>query len=93
MARVATPLNDKQLKNAKSKDKEYILSDGQGLQLRVMPNGTKSWRFVYKNPETGKQSRLALGTYPSLSIANARKVIREQKERSEERRVGKECRL
>lgn len=80
MARIATPLNDKQLKNAKSKDKEYILSDGQGLQLRVMPNGTKSWRFVYKNPETGKQSRLALGTYPSLSIANARKVIREQKE-------------
>jgi len=77
MARIATPLNDKQLKNAKPKDSEYVLSDGQSLQFRVMKNGTKSWRLLYKNPKNGKQSRLTLGTYPSLSIANARKTARE----------------
>ncbi|MEH6532227.1 MAG: integrase domain-containing protein [Photobacterium frigidiphilum] len=80
MARTATPLNDKQLKNTKPKDSEYVLSDGQGLQVRVLKNGTKSWRLVYKNPETRKKSSLTLGTYPSLSIANARKVAREQRE-------------
>ncbi|MGF1885758.1 hypothetical protein L4D13_06415 [Photobacterium profundum] len=36
MARVATPLTDKQLKNAKPKDSEYVLSDGQYLQFRMM---------------------------------------------------------
>ncbi|MEZ8544439.1 integrase domain-containing protein [Vibrio splendidus] len=80
MARVATPLTDKTIKNAKPKASEYILSDGQGLQVRVIKNGTKSWRLVYKNPETGKQARLTLGTYPSLTIANARKVAREHRE-------------
>lgn len=57
-----------------------MLSDGNGLQLRVMPNGTKSWRWIYKSPSTKKQSRISLGTYPSLSIANARKICREYKE-------------
>ncbi|MGR2768265.1 integrase domain-containing protein [Photobacterium ganghwense] len=80
MARLATPLTDKQVKNAKPKKSEYVLSDGNGLQLRVMPNGTKSWRWLYKSPSTKKQSRIALGTYPSLSIANARKLSRDYKE-------------
>ncbi|MEZ9176902.1 integrase domain-containing protein [Vibrio kanaloae] len=72
MARIAKPLTDKELKNAKPKSSEYVLSDGFGLQVRVMSNGTKSWRFVYKSPETGKQSRVTLGTYPVLTIAKAR---------------------
>ncbi|MGF1723131.1 hypothetical protein [Photobacterium nomapromontoriensis] len=46
MARIATPLNDKQLKNAKPKDSEYVLSDEQGLQFRVLNNEIKSLRLV-----------------------------------------------
>ncbi|RIH70475.1 integrase [Vibrio splendidus] len=80
MAKVATPLTDKQLKNAKPKGNEYVLSDGKGLQVRIMSNGTKSWRLVYKHPLGQKQSRITLGTYPALTIANARKQAREYKE-------------
>jgi hypothetical protein len=35
MARLAKPLSDTEIKNAKAKDKEYNLADGAGLQLRV----------------------------------------------------------
>ncbi|ANS87899.1 Prophage CP4-57 integrase [Vibrio scophthalmi] len=79
MARIAKQLTDKQLKNAKSKISEYVLSDGAGLQCRIMPSGAKTWRLVYKNPEIGKQSRITLGHYPALSIANARKLADEQR--------------
>ncbi|MFH4718077.1 integrase domain-containing protein [Vibrio alginolyticus] len=80
MSRTTPQLTDKEVKNAKPKDGEYVLSDGGGLQLRVLKNGTKSWRIVYQNPETRKPTSLSLGTYPSLSIANARKITREQRE-------------
>ncbi|TOG47374.1 tyrosine-type recombinase/integrase [Vibrio parahaemolyticus] len=73
MARRVVQLTDKKVKSIKPTDKEQLLSDGQGLQLRVMPNGTKSWRFVYKSPATGKRGNMTLGIYPRLSIANARK--------------------
>lgn len=73
MARRVIQLTDKKVKGIKPTEKEQVFSDGQGLQLRVMPNGTKSWRFVYKSPTKGKRANIALGTYKKLSIANARK--------------------
>lgn len=63
MAKSVKPLNDKQIKNAKPKDKEYNLSDGQGLLLRVKPNGSKLWLFNYTNPHSGKRKNLSLGAY------------------------------
>lgn len=80
MARRVVPLTDKKVKSIKPLDKEQLFSDGQGLQLRIMPNGTKSWRFVYKSPATGKRTNLTLGTYPTLSIANARKKTESYRE-------------
>lgn len=43
MARTTKALNKTQIENAKPKDKEYILSDGDGLNLRVkpLPKGSK----------------------------------------------------
>lgn len=74
MARITTPLTDKQIKQAKPKDKEYNLSDGRGLQLRIKPNGTKLWLFNYLRPYTKKRTNLGLGTYPEVSLANAREM-------------------
>ena len=54
MPRIAKPLNDTQLKNAKPKTKEYSLSDGQGLYLRVKPSGAKEWIFNYYKPISRK---------------------------------------
>ena len=73
MARTVTPLTNTQVKQARSKDKLYKLSDGEGLQLRVMPNGSKQWLLDYQRPITKKRTSLSLGSYPDVSIADARK--------------------
>jgi hypothetical protein len=36
----APRLSDRQLKAVKAKDKDYVLSGGDGLQLRVRNNGS-----------------------------------------------------
>jgi integrase len=63
-------LNVIKIKNAKEKDKQYKLTDGQGLYLLVMPSGGKWWRFKYRFG--GKEKLLAFGTYPEISLADAR---------------------
>lgn len=50
-----------------------------GFGLRVTDKGAKSWIVFYRvqdGPEKGKQRRLTLGTYPILSLADARKAAR-----------------
>lgn len=80
MARRTTPLTNTEVKQAKPKDKEYNLADGNGLQLRVKPNGSKLWIFNYTRPFAKKRTNLSLGSYPDLSIANARKKTAEAKQ-------------
>ncbi|MFN9528580.1 MAG: tyrosine-type recombinase/integrase [Pseudomonadaceae bacterium] len=70
MPRKATPLTDSAIKAAKPKDKPYKLTDGQGLYLEVMPNGSRLWRLKYRHSD--KEKRLALGAYPSLTLQKAR---------------------
>jgi len=72
MARIVKPLSPTEIKNAKPKEKEYTLSDGEGLLLLILPSGSKSWRFNYARPVTGKRTKMALGGYPELSLADAR---------------------
>lgn len=55
--------------NAKSKDKPYKLADERSLYLLVSATG-KYWRFDYRF--LGKRKTLALGTYPDVSLADAR---------------------
>jgi integrase len=52
-------------------------TDGQGLILLVKASG-KYWRLNYRY--TGKQKTLALGVYPEVSLAKARKRRDEAKE-------------
>lgn len=63
-------LTDTKIRNAKAKEKLYKLSDGQGLQLFINPNGSKYWRYAYRF--NGKQKTLAIGVYPDVSLAKAR---------------------
>jgi integrase len=73
MARATTRLTDTEIKAAKAKDKVYVLSDGEGLQLRVKTNGSRLWNFNYLHPFTKKRLNIGFGKYPDLSLANARK--------------------
>jgi len=63
-------LTDLEVKSAKSRDKDYKLTDGDGLFLLVASTGGKRWRFKYRFD--GKEKLLALGIYPDLSLAEAR---------------------
>ncbi len=65
------PLNDIKVKSAKQRDKAYKLTDEKGLYLLVTRKGGKCWRFNYRF--AGKQKTLAIGTYPLISLKEARK--------------------
>lgn len=80
MAKITKPLTNTEVKQAKPKDKDYTLLDGEGLQLRVKTNGTKSWLFNYYHPITKKRKNLSLGQYPALTLAKARKLRSSSKE-------------
>ena len=83
MPALALRLSDRQLKAVKAvkaKDKDYVLSDGDGLQLRVRSNGSMLWNFNYREPVTKNRINMGLGTYPELSLANARKKVVEARE-------------
>ena len=73
MPRLTTPLNDTQIKNAKPKASEYLLSDGGGLGLRIKKNGSKTWLFNYYRPHIKKRAQISFGVYPAVPLAAARK--------------------
>jgi integrase len=71
MPKVVAPLTDTQVKNAKPRDKEYNLSHGKGLQLRIKPSGRKVWLFNYFRPYSKKRANLKIGEYPNTTLAQA----------------------
>ncbi len=80
MARIAKPLTNTEVKQAKPKNKEYNLADGDGLALRVKINGSKLWLFNYSRPHTKKRANISLGSYPAVSLADARNRRKDARE-------------
>ncbi len=70
-------LTDLAIRSAKPTNALQKISDGEGLQLWVQPNGSKLWRMAYRF--AGKQKTLAIGTYPAIGLADARKKRDEAK--------------
>ncbi|WP_040702449.1 Arm DNA-binding domain-containing protein, partial [Novosphingobium nitrogenifigens] len=65
------PLTDIAIRNAKPREKPYKLGDALGLFLLVKPTGGKLWRVKYRIH--GKEKALAIGTYPTVGLAEARR--------------------
>ena len=63
-------LSDSKVRNAKPKEKQFKLSDTEGMYLLVTPNGGKCWRLKYRFH--GKEKLLALGTFPGITLLEAR---------------------
>jgi Arm DNA-binding domain len=63
-------LNDTAIRKAVPGEKARKLNDGAGLVLEVRPEGGKWWRYRYRFD--GKEKMLSLGTYPAVSLAEAR---------------------
>lgn len=67
-------LTDKHCKNAMCppEKKRARFTDAHGLYLEVSPSGSKRW--FWKTYTDGKEGRMALGSYPSMGLADARKA-------------------
>ena len=64
-------LTDVQIRSLKPADKPYKMADERGHYLEVSPNGSKLWRYKYGF--MGKNKRIALGRYPQVGLAEARR--------------------
>lgn len=71
-------LTDIAIRNAKPRAKPYKLADALGLFLLVQPSGGKLWRLKYRIE--GREKKLGFGTYPEVSLSDARKRRDEARE-------------
>jgi integrase len=62
---------------AKPKDKAYKIFDGGGLYLEIKPQNSKLWRLKYRF--LGKEKKLCIGEYPTITLAEARDKREEAK--------------
>ncbi|MBS7589058.1 DUF4102 domain-containing protein [Ancylobacter defluvii] len=90
------PPTDTAVRNAKGKEQPYKLSDGGGLYVPVNQNGSRYERLAYRFSR--KQKTSALGTYPSVTLADARtrrdeakRVLAPGTDPSEKRRADKQA--
>ena len=76
-------LTERAIIQAKAKEKLYRLSDniGNGLSLEVSPEGGKRWRFRYRFQ--GAARMISLGTYPLVTLKEARDRAAEAKKEVE----------
>lgn len=65
------PLTEAQIKKAKALNKQYQLSDDDGLFLVIDTSGKKTWKYRYKSL-IGKRPTKTLGHYPEIDLKNAR---------------------
>ncbi|MFH5924593.1 tyrosine-type recombinase/integrase [Roseomonas xinghualingensis] len=91
-------LTDRQIKTATAREKLYRLADGGGLHLQVMPSGSKLWHYRYQL--AGKEKTLSIGTYPDVTLAqareardDARRLVREGRDPSTEKRLRRVARV
>lgn len=69
-------LSERSVKNLKPKDKRYTVME-DGLILEINPSGKKV--FFYKFRQDGIQHKPKLGEYPTISVAEAKKLVLDKK--------------
>ena len=91
-------LTDTAIRTAKPRNKPYKMADEKGMFLYVTPTGGKLWRLKYRFD--GKEKLFSLGTYPDISLKEARtgrdearKLHAGKIDPSENRKVQKRARV
>lgn len=74
MAIIIKPLSTLDIKHATV----GRLRDGEGLVLDVTPY-SRAWRLIYDSPITKKRTSITFGTYPTISLRQAREKRAEYK--------------
>lgn len=87
-------LTDAKIRSLQTRASPYKVSDGNSLYLLIAPTGLRAWRWKYSFQR--KEKLLPLGTYPAMSLAQARRARDEAKQKlltgvdpMEERREAK----
>lgn len=73
----ALALTDRTILGLKKPDKKKWLRDGGGLALCLTPAKSGAWRhwyFIYISPESGNKRYKPLGSYPEVTLGDARKI-------------------
>ena len=65
-------LTEMKLRSLKSKERDYRVSDGNGLFIIVRASGTHSWQYRFTSPISKKERIRTIGNYPKISLAQAR---------------------
>ena len=68
-------LTDKAIQGLKPRGTRYLVTDGRGLCLEILPSGHLSWLYRYRFK--GKLEKVAIGSYPEMSL----KVGRRERDR------------
>ncbi|CAH0498240.1 integrase arm-type DNA-binding domain-containing protein [Novosphingobium sp. CECT 9465] len=74
-AKRKTGLTANAVKHARPKDKDYKLSDRDGLYLLVKTTGIRYWRMNYRFG--GQQRTLSFGRWPEILLGDAREMLLE----------------
>jgi integrase len=78
-------LTDKRIRDAKPKNTVYRLRDThsvvRGFGVTIAPSGAKSFFLAFTSPEDGKRKQVSLGRYPSIKLADARRLALEYRGR------------
>ena len=77
--RPSNRLTELSIKQSKPRDKQYKITDGEGMFLRIYPNGSKYWQLQYWYE--GKQKIISLGIWPEVSLKQAREKRYEAKKK------------
>lgn len=73
------PLTDTAIRNAKSAERDYKMTDAGGLYVLVRQSGSKLWQLRYRF--AGKQKTLSVGQYPGVTLSDAREAREEAKKK------------
>lgn len=68
-------LTDKAIRALKPRERPYKTFDAKGLFLLVNPSGSRLWRYKYRFAQ--KEKSAAIGSYPEVSLADARTRLEE----------------
>lgn len=78
-------LTELKIKNLKPRDKRYLVNDGQGLYIAVMPTGEKYW--YVRTWKEGKEHKRSIGRYPDIGLKEARELKYKPQEPDDEKKV------
>jgi integrase len=88
-------LTEAKIKTLQPRDVRYLVSDGRGLNIEVLPSGKRSWIFRYRF--RGAPEKVMIGRYPEMSLKRAREerdkragVLTQDKSPAQMKRLSKQ---